>query len=195
MFTGIIEELGTVKKILRKRNLCVLTVKAKKALRSVKKGDSIAVNGVCLTVVRKTSGTFDCDVMRETLIKTTIGFLKLGNSVNLERALKAGSRVSGHFVTGHVDNVAVIKNIIRGANYTEFRLTMNKEIAPFIVLKGSVCVDGISLTVGKVRKSEFSVYLIPFTKNVTTLGLKKIGEKVNIETDILAKYLHKLENV
>lgn len=194
MFTGIVEELGSVTGILRRKNLSVLTIKAKKVLKSLKQGDSIAVNGVCLTMVRKKSGAFECDVMRETLMRTTIGSLHTGGAVNLERSLKLGSRVSGHFVSGHVDHVAVIKNIARGANYTELTLSMNKTIAPFIVPKGSICIDGVSLTVGKVGKDSFSVHLIPFTKQVTTLGLKKSGDKVNVETDIMARYLYKLKN-
>ena len=125
----------------------------------------------------------------ETLLKTTLGGRIPGDTVNLERALKVGDRIGGHFVTGHIDEVGVIREIIHKKNYTEFQIGLNRSLAKHIVPKGSVCLDGVSLTVGEVQRNFFSVYLIPFTKEGTTLGAKKKGAKINIETDILAKYV------
>jgi len=189
MFNGIIEETGTIEGIIKKKNLSVLKVRANKVLAGVKNGASIAVNGVCLTVSGVKKGVINFDVMRESLLRTTLGTLKAKSRVNLERALKANGRIDGHFVTGHVDAVGVIKNKISKTNYTKLVIGMTKELAKHIVSKGSVCIDGISLTVGTVNRSAFSVYLVPFTKDVTTIGLKKKGDHVNIETDILAKYI------
>ena len=149
----------------------------------------MAVDGACLTVRDIKDRVLVFDVMRETLLKTTLGTLKKGGRVNLERPLKANSRIDGHFVTGHVDGVATISNKITGKNYTEIWIALTQDTARYIVRKGSVCLDGVSLTVGKVTKKFFVAHLIPFTKNVTTLGEKAKGDKVNIETDILAKYM------
>ena len=189
MFNGIVEEIGIVENINSKRNLSTFKVRVKKILKGVKPGASIAVDGACLTVTGIKSNVLTFDVMRESLLKTTLGSLKIKGKVNLERALMANGRIDGHFVTGHVDRVGVIKNKVTKANYTEFKISMTKDLARYIVPKGSICLDGVSLTVGEVKKSYFSVYLIPFTKQVTTLGFKKKGDKVNIETDILAKYI------
>ena len=189
MFSGIIEEIGTVEQVNSKTNLSALKVRAKKILKGIKPGSSIAVDGTCLTVTGIKSNILTFDVMSESLLKTTLGSLKIKAKVNLERALVASGRIDGHFVTGHVDMVGVIKNKVTKANYTEIKVSMTKDLARYIVPKGSICLDGVSLTVGEVKKSYFSTYLIPFTKQVTTLGLKKKGDKVNIETDILAKYI------
>ncbi len=189
MFTGIIEEMGIVAGLTDKKNLSVIKVKAKNVLKGIKKGDSVAVNGVCLTVTAVQKGILYFDVMKESLRCTTLGGLKVKDKVNLERALKANGRMDGHFVTGHVDDVVVLKKIIEGENYTEFRMGLKKGLAQYLVPKGSVCLDGISLTVGEIKKSYFSIYLIPFTKQVTTFGSKKVGSGINIETDILAKYI------
>ncbi len=189
MFTGIIEEMGIVEGISSKENLSVLKVRAKKVLKGVKLGTSIAVNGACLTVTDIKKNVLMFDVMRETLLKTNLGTLKPKSHVNLERALKANGRVDGHFVSGHVDDIGRITVKITGENYTELRIGIKKDLMKYIVPKGSVCLDGVSLTVGEVKKTYFSVYLIPFTLDVTTLGNMKKGNKVNIETDILAKYI------
>ncbi|MCA9408659.1 MAG: riboflavin synthase [Candidatus Omnitrophica bacterium] len=189
MFTGIVEELGIVKNLKQLKNLSILTVAAKKTLRGVKQGDSVAVNGVCLTAIKITKTQLQFDMMKETLEKTTLGRLKLDEYVNLERALKASDRLGGHFVTGHVDEIAVIKDVIKQKNYTEIKITFPKKLKKYIVKKGSICVDGVSLTVGSVGQNVFSVYLIPFTQEVTTFGLKRKGDKVNIEIDILARYI------
>ncbi|MBI5024320.1 MAG: riboflavin synthase [Candidatus Omnitrophica bacterium] len=189
MFNGIVEEIGIVDALERRKNLSVLKVRACKVLQGTKPGDSIAVEGVCLTVTKKKKNILAFDMMRETVNKTLLGQLRRGDKVNLERALKAGSRVSGHFVTGHIDRVGRVEQRIVEANYEELSIRLPKGLGKYIVPKGSVALDGVSLTVGKVSKDRFSVYLIPFTRQVTTLGVKKKGDPVNIETDILAKYI------
>ncbi|MCK5012373.1 MAG: riboflavin synthase [Candidatus Omnitrophica bacterium] len=192
MFTGIIEEMGIVEGITSKKNLSVLKVRAKKVLKGAKQGTSIAVNGVCLTVTGIKKDILEFDIMRETLLKTNLGALKPKSCVNLERALKANGRIDGHFVSGHVDDMGRIKTRITGENYTELQVSAKRGLMKYIAPKGSVCVDGVSMTIGEVRKTYFSIYLIPFTLEVTTLGKVKEGDRINIETDILAKYiLHK----
>lgn len=190
MFNGIIEEKGVVQAIERRKDLSSLKVKGPKTVRGARPGDSIAVNGVCLTVTAVRQGVFTFDLMRETLLKTSLGKVRRGDAVNLERALKVGGRLSGHFVTGHVDAAAAVCERIESENYLELRVRLPKGLARYVVPKGSVCLDGVSLTVGEVTKTYFSVYLIPFTKDVTTLGDKSKGDTVNIEVDILARYLH-----
>jgi len=189
MFNGIIEEIGIVEQLNSKKNLAMLKVRAKKIVKGVKPGASIAVDGTCLTVTGIKNNVLSFDIMCESLSKTTLGSLKNKGKVNLERALKANGSIDGHFVTGHVDAVGVIKDKITKKNYVELKISMTKNLARYIVPKGSICLDGVSLTVGEVHASIFSVFLIPFTKQVTTLGLRKKGDKVNIETDILAKYI------
>ena len=189
MFTGIVEEQGTVGGIRVKANLLELTIAAKKVLTSTKIGDSIAVDGICLTVVSKKNGSFTVEVMKETMNKTTVKLFKNGQKVNLERSLKANSRISGHFVQGHIDTMGKITNRIKRKNDICYEIAVEKNILPFIVNKGSISIDGISLTVGRVHSQGFSVYLIPHTLKMTSLADKKIGDFVNIETDILAKYL------
>lgn len=192
MFSGIVEEKGCVKKMVWQKNLMTMTLEAKKVLRGSKIGDSIAVDGVCLTVTGLDKRTFTVDLMKETLDKTTLGLRKTKDKINLERALKVNSRLGGHFVQGHVDGVGLIKAKITKKNYVEYRIAIEKKLIPYLVPKGSVCVDGISLTVGEMRGSTFSVYIIPHTLKVTTLGSKKKGNKVNIETDLLAKHVVQL---
>jgi len=189
MFTGIIERIGTVKRIDPKKNLLVFSIDLGPLAKKVRVGDSVAVSGVCLTVVSKKGTTASFDLMKETIEKTALRLLGVGGKVNLELALLAGSRMGGHFVSGHVDEVSVIERIDTDKNWVAMRLSASKHNRKYFVPKGSVTVDGISLTTGRVGKDYFEVYLIPHTLKVTTLGLKKIGDYVNIETDILAKYL------
>ncbi len=189
MFTGIVEEIGIVEDIKREKNLSILQIQAKKVIQGIAQGESVAVDGVCLTVTRIKKNILFFDIMRETLLKTTLGCLKPQDKVNLERALKAGERLSGHFVTGHVDEMGVIQKRIVRTNYLELRIFLKKNLKKYLIPKGSICLNGVSLTVGQVAEDFFSVYLIPFTKQVTTLGFKKEGDKINLETDILAKYL------
>jgi riboflavin synthase len=189
MFTGIIEHLGIVKKIDAKKNLLVFSIDLGLLAKKVKLGDSVCVSGVCLTVAAKQGKVANFDLMKETIEKTSLRSLKVGGRVNLELALQAGSRLGGHFVTGHVDEVATIKSIAQDKNWVALRLSISKANQRYFVPKGSVTVDGISLTVGLVGRGYVDVYLIPYTLKGTTLGLKKAGDAVNIETDILAKYL------
>ena len=181
--------MGKVVGITHRRNLSILKVRAKKILPGTKRGDSIACNGVCLTVRDIDRGRIVCDMMRETVLRTTLGTLRPSEKVNLERALKAHSRFHGHFVTGHVDGVGTIVQRIEKKNYVELSVRCERSPAKYLVPKGSVTIDGVSLTIGKIKGNMFSVHLIPFTLKVTTLGRKGKGEKVNIETDILAKYV------
>jgi len=189
MFTGITENIGQVTKVTRKPNLATIAINAGAMASGVKRGESLSVDGVCLSVTRKSRNILAFDVMKETLDRTTLGTLSAKDKVNLERALKVRDRLNGHFVTGHIDGIGRIKNIIRDANYCEFKIQAPNPLMRFIAPKGSICIDGISLTVGRVGKNYFSFYLIPYTQKGTTLGHKRIGQSVNIETDILAKYI------
>ncbi len=191
MFTGIIEQLGIIKAIRRQKNLIVLDVDAKSLARSIKLGDSVAINGVCLTATARKGTVISFDLMKETIEKTSLRVVETGSGVNLELALKADSRFGGHFVTGHVDEVGTIKSIENKPNWVAMTITVSNAISKFLVTKGSVTLDGISLTVGKLGQGTLSVYLIPYTLKVTNLGAKKKGDPINIETDILAKYILK----
>ncbi|MBI4309735.1 MAG: riboflavin synthase [Candidatus Omnitrophica bacterium] len=194
MFTGIIEQLGTVKAIRHQENLIVLDVDTAKLAKGIKPGASVAINGVCLTAAAKKGNMVSFDLMKETIEKTSLKNITAGDEVNLELALKADSRFGGHFVTGHVDELGMVKSIERRPNWVAMTITISKISRTYLVPKGSVAIDGISLTVGKVGKTEFSVYLIPYTLTVTNLGAKSPGDVVNIETDILAKYASILDS-
>jgi len=189
MFTGIIERIGIIKRLGAKKNLLVLSIDMGPLAKKVRLGDSVSVSGVCLTASSKKATVANFDLMKETIEKTSLRTLEVGDQVNLELALRAGDRLGGHFVTGHVDEVAVIKHIAHEKNWVAFRLAISRANCKYFVPKGSVTVDGISLTIGKVGRGYVEVYLIPYTLKVTTLGSKKTGDYVNIETDILAKYL------
>jgi riboflavin synthase len=191
MFTGIIEELGLVKGFDKGREPSLLSIKASKVVRGLKTGDSVSVNGTCLTVVDIDGEVFSVEAVRQTLELTTIGQLKTGDMVNLESALAAGSRIGGHFVTGHIDCTGEISSRTEKKAEISFKIKAGKEIMKGIVNKGSVAVDGISLTVGDVGKDYFIVYVIPHTAKMTTLGSRKAGDKINIETDILGKYIER----
>jgi riboflavin synthase len=203
MFTGIIKELGVVKSIARKGLSLELAIQAKLAV-NLKPGDSVSVNGICLTITdiansdyAKASldkGEFKADAVAETLKKTTLGSLKIRDRVNLEPALTANQPLGGHFVNGHVDGVAIIRSKIQkeGASIFEFSLPSEiRRLSKYIVEKGPVAVDGISLTVVEAKTSSFTVSVIPFTIQNTTLGFKKTGDRVNVEVDIIAKYAEK----
>ena len=189
MFTGIIGQLGIIKAIGRKHNLIVVDVDAGALAKHIKLGDSVALNGVCLTAATKKGRIISFDMMKETIEKTSLRDLAPGRGVNMELALKANSRFGGHFVTGHVDEVGAIKSIERKPNWVAITVSISKAGHKHLVPKGSITLDGISLTVGKVGKTDFSVYLIPYTLKVTNLSSKKPGDPINIETDILAKYI------
>ena len=188
MFTGIIEEVGSVHSIGGGR----LTVRASRVLQDVQLGDSIAVNGVCLTVTRFDSGSFDADVMPETIRRTSLAELKKGSPVNLERALTLQSRLGGHIVSGHIDGVGTIRSMKEESNAILMKISADKNILRHIVEKGSVALDGISLTVAEVTDSDFTVSLIPHTRQVTKKKKKKAGSVINIENDVIGKYVEKL---
>lgn len=192
MFTGIIEEIGVLQNMKRGTNEYQLTLSAKKVLQDVKLGDSIAVNGVCLTVTSFTSEQFTVDVMPETIKATSLQSLARGSSVNLERAMAANGRFGGHFVQGHVDGVGTIKSKNQVSNAVYFWIETSAEMMRYIVPKGSVTIDGISLTVVEVKDNQFSISIIPHTITETILQFKQHGDGVNIECDMLAKYMERL---
>lgn len=188
MFSGIIEELGVVKKIWSHNNLTVLEIKTQQVWADTKKGDSIAVNGVCLTVVKKEKDILSFEVMPQTSKISNLGLLSVSDKVNLERSLMMGERISGHFVSGHVDYLGTIRRKAYRDGNLCFEITLPSQYQRFISSKGSVSVDGISLTVVEKRSDLFSVYIIAHTLKNTTLGFKGPSHKVNVELDILAKY-------
>jgi len=192
MFTGLVEELGKVKTVARGPLSIRLTVSAKKVLADVKQGDSIAVSGVCLTVVESGDTWFTADVMPETVDRTALAGLKTGDTLNLERALRVGDRLGGHIVSGHIDGVGTIRSKQQNDNAVIIKIEADAQIMRYIVVKGSIAIDGISLTVVEVGSDWFTVSLIPHTAAQTTLGLKRSGEPVNLETDIIGKYVEKL---
>lgn len=192
MFTGIIEEVGTIRRIEHGARSCVLTVAANTVLSDVHIGDSIAVNGTCLTVCRFDGNSFSADVMPETMRRTNLGMLKPGSAVNLERAMAANGRFGGHIVSGHIDGTGTIRSQRREDNAVWVTISASPEILRYIVEKGSIAIDGISLTVAAVTAADFSVSIIPHTGAETTLLHKKAGEIVNLECDIIAKYAEKL---
>ena len=191
MFTGLIEELGKVQSLTGSGESYRLTVGAKKVLQDLAIGDSVAVNGACLTVVAKTDNAFTVDVMPETVRHTVIGALHVGEGVNLERTLRFGDWLEGHLVAGHVEGVGRILHRQEDGNAVVFRIGCEKSLTYYIIEKGSVAVDGISLTVTAVEENSFSVSVIPHTAAVTTLGFKRVGDKVNVETDLIGKYIEK----
>ncbi len=192
MFTGIIEELGTVTAIERGADSARLTVHGPLVTSDAVHGASIAVNGVCLTVVEHGGGAFTVDVMAETLTRSSLGALAPGARVNLERAMAASSRFGGHVVQGHVDGTATVTAREPGERWEVVRFAMPRELARYLVEKGSITVDGVSLTVVDVTDDTFSVSLIPTTLELTTLGGTAVGDLVNLEVDVLAKYVERL---
>lgn len=192
MFTGIIEEIGTITSIKRKPHALELTIRANVVLEDVKRGDSIAVNGVCLTVSSFTPHTFTVDVIPETFQSTTLAQLSTNKPVNLERAMAANGRFGGHFVSGHVDGIGVIRSIKRETNAITKKIELDPSLMKHMMFKGSVAVDGTSLTVFHVDRTSISISLIPTTQNDSLIGKKGIGEKVNIECDMLAKYTERM---
>ena len=192
MFTGIVEEIGTIEKITHGANSAILTIRAGKVLDGTKAGDSIAVNGICLTVTRIGSGRFYADVMHETLNRSALAALAAGSHVNLERAMQAGGRFGGHIVSGHVDGVGRITEKRRDDTAIWYTVAAAPAVMRYIVEKGSVALDGVSLTVARVGSGTFSISAIPHTVSETVLRERKAGDSVNIETDIIGKYVEKL---
>lgn len=192
MFTGIVEEVGKIKKIERNTVSARLSIEADKVLQEVKEGDSIAVNGICLTVTSFTKNSFTADVMHETMNRTTLGKLKENSPVNLERALSVMGRFGGHMVSGHIDGRGKIVGIEKDDNAVLFTIETTEKILRYIVEKGSVAINGISLTVARVDRKNFTVSVIPHTLRVTSLGSFQKGDEVNLENDIVGKYIEKL---
>lgn len=192
MFTGIVEEMGAIRSIRRGAHSAVLSIGAKTILSDLKVGDSVAVNGVCLTATGKDSGGFTADVMHETLDRSSLGALSVGSHVNLERAMAADGRFGGHIVSGHIDGTGCITGLRRDDNAVWYTVEASPALLRYIVEKGSVTIDGISLTVASVETDRFSVSIIPHTAAVTVLGEKRPGDVVNLETDIIGKYVEKL---
>ncbi|MBU0904475.1 MAG: riboflavin synthase [Firmicutes bacterium] len=193
MFTGIIEEIGVITSIQRKPRALEITIRAKNVLDDVKRGDSISVNGVCLTVSSFTNELFVVDVIPETFNSTTLSLLKMNSKVNLERAMAAKGRFGGHFVSGHVDGIGVIRSIKKETNAISKKIELNTSLMKYMMVKGSVSIDGTSLTVFHVDRTSITISLIPTTQSDSLLGQKGIGEKVNIECDMLAKYSERLQ--
>ncbi|MFZ5596233.1 MAG: riboflavin synthase [Bacillota bacterium] len=192
MFTGLVEELGVVRGIARGADSARIHIEARKIVEDMKIGDSIAVNGVCLTSVEFDRSHFIADVMAETLARTNLAGLKPGDRVNLERALRLGDRLGGHMVSGHIDGVGIIKRREKYDIATLITITAPASVMRYIIKKGSVAIDGTSLTVVDFGGDWFQVSLIPHTARMTTLGFKKVGDGVNLEGDIVGKYIERL---
>ena len=190
MFTGLIEELGTMKKIIHKGNTLVLVIAAEKIMTDLHVGDSIAVNGVCLTVTKFTKDYFEADVMPETFKHTSLVSLKEGSKVNLERAMAANGRFGGHFVTGHIDGTGSIQKRTHVENAILIEIEIPEEFSQFVLERGSIAIDGTSLTIFKTTPNTVTVSLIPHTAKEAVLGLKREGEIVNLEFDVMAKYFY-----
>jgi len=194
VFTGIIEGLGTIKKFdknTKTRSAAKMQVDLGKLAKGLKAGHSVAINGVCLTVTKISKNQAEFEMIGETIKKTDLDALELGDKVNIERSLKVGERMEGHFVLGHIDDIGKIIKIEKKPTEIKFWIELPKDLARYVVKKGSIAIDGISLTLVDVIKNKISVCIIPHTMKITNLGSKKIGDKVNIETDVLGKYTTK----
>lgn len=192
MFTGIVEELGTVKHLQKGAKSVVLTIEAHKVLSDASIGNSIAVNGVCLTVTSFTQTSFTADVMHETLKRSSLGSSIIGSKVNLERAMAADGRFGGHIVAGHIDDIGTISAIKKDDNAIWYTIETTDLLLRYVIAKGSIAIDGISLTVATLNKTNFSVSVIPHTLKNTVLAFKKVGDIVNLENDCIGKYVERL---
>ncbi|MDF2531352.1 MAG: riboflavin synthase, alpha subunit, partial [Clostridia bacterium] len=192
MFTGLIEEIGMIQSITKGVKSAQLTISADKVLQDMKLGDSVSTNGVCLTVIHFSNKSFVVDVMPETMRRSNLNNLKPGSKVNLERALKLGDRLGGHIVSGHIDGIGRISAIEEEDNATWVTIMSESEIMKYIIEKGSIAIDGTSLTVAYVDRESFKVSIIPLTRDETTLLSKKIGDEVNLECDMVGKYIERL---
>lgn len=195
MFTGIVEEIGTILELRKKGTSADIVIQAKEILKDIRMGDSIAVNGICLTVTSFCENRFTADIMHETMVRSSIGSGVRGSHVNLERALQVGGRLGGHIVTGHIDGTGKIRNITQDGNAISYRIGIKPYLAAGIVEKGSIAIDGISLTVVAVTEEEVTVSVIPHTTHHTILSEKQIGDIVNIETDCIGKYVARLMQI
>jgi len=194
LFTGLILEIGKISSFKKRSGGAILSLRANEVASTAKKGDSISVNGVCLTVVSKNNYTLSFDLSGETLRSTNLGSLKTGDIVNLEPSLRPDSKIGGHFVTGHVDAAGRIRSKVNIGDMMKVEIKAPANIINFLVEKGSVAVDGISLTIVDILKDGFTVVIIPHTANLTTMGFKVPGDTVNIEVDILGKYVARFLN-
>ena len=192
MFSGIVEKMGVLGKIESKQNKVYFTINAGNFLRDVRIGDSIACDGVCLTAIRVRSGNFTVELMPETLRLTKFSRVAVGDRINLEKSLRVGDRISGHFVMGHVDAVGLVKKVARAGADVSLTVKVPEKIIKYLAYKGSVSVNGVSLTIGENGKNWFKVYLIGHTLKITNLGKLKTGDRVNIEVDTIARYLESL---
>lgn len=192
MFTGIVEEIGKISSVRRGRNSAEVEIEGKTVLEDIHIGDSIAVNGVCLTVTGYSRSSFTADVMHETLDRTSLKGAASGMQVNLERAMAADGRFGGHIVSGHIDGTGTVKKIEKDDNAVWYTIAADSRIMKYIVEKGSVALDGTSLTVADVTENDFSVSIIPHTLSETVIGIRKTGDTINIETDVIGKYVEKL---
>lgn len=192
MFTGLVEESGTIIAITQEGHTARLTVQAPTVHEGTRPGDSIAINGCCLTAVAHEGDRLTFEAVPETLARTNLGELRPGDRVNLERPLAVGARLGGHFVQGHIDGVGTILAVQPEENAVVFEIGAPPELRRYIVHKGSVTVDGVSLTVAEVRPESFTVWMIPHTREITTLGQRKAGDRVNLECDLLGKYIERL---
>ena len=193
MFTGIIEEIGVITSIKRKTHALEMTIRAKTVLDDVRRGDSISVNGVCLTVSSFTADMFVVDVIPETFRSTTLSELTSNSQVNLERAMAANGRFGGHFVSGHIDGIGVIRSVKKETNAITKKIELDSSLLKYMMIKGSVAVDGTSLTIFDVDRTSITISLIPTTQDDSLIGNKGIGDKVNIECDMLAKYTERMQ--
>ena len=191
MFTGLIEEIGTIDSIKKSAKSATISIVAKKVLEDVKIGDSISMSGICLTVTHFVKGRFSVDVMAETIKRTYFDHLQIGDRVNLERALRVGDRLGGHMVSGHIDGTGTILGCTEEGNAVWFSIGAPAEVLRYVMKKGSIAIDGISLTVANVTESSFSVSIIPHTMEETALHRKKPGNLVNLECDMVGKYIEK----
>lgn len=192
MFTGIVEEMGTIAGIQKGAKSAVLTIQAEKVFSDIHIGDSIALNGVCLTVTSFNGNTYTADVMNETLRRSSLGSLTIGSKVNLERAMAANGRFGGHIVSGHIDGTGTISKVEKDDNAIWYTIAAEENLMKYIVEKGSIAIDGISLTVAKRSDMDFAISMIPHTAKETVLSQKKPGDIVNLENDIVGKYIEQL---
>jgi len=191
MFTGLIEDVGEIRRMQGGEQSAILTVETNLPLQTMQRGASIAVNGTCLTIVKKSRGTFTVDVSPETLKRTSLQNLTTGSLVNLERPMQLQDRLGGHLVTGHVDGLGVVESVVHKGEFVFFSFAVPSRIGLLLVGKGSVAVDGISLTVNECSPRRFSVAIIPYTLKHTNLRARRVGDKVNIEADLIGKYVYK----
>ncbi|MGR3177892.1 MAG: riboflavin synthase [Candidatus Anammoxibacter sp.] len=192
MFTGIIEHLGKVENTARKPASMVISVNIGNLINDVKEGDSVSVNGICLTVTTIKGSVVTFDVLQETLSRTSLKDIKVSEKVNIERALKVGDRMGGHFVTGHIDGTGVIAKKIKQPGQTTLWVEVSSKLGQLMIEKGSIAIDGISLTLVEVKDTSFSVALIPYTLSETTLGFRDVGNIVNLELDMIGKWVKKI---